>query len=369
MKTETIIEHPSAYLKPDWIEIIRRNSADAERAGKLQPAQLALIYQQQWFKLLAPAVYSGAERPLPELLRIEEALAWANGSLGWVVTLCCGAGWFGGFLAPGKAGEVFALEEVCLAGSGAATGEAQITSDGYKVTGKWKYESGVHHATHFTANCIIKDGVKPITDEDGNPLILPFIFDRKDVKIIPAWKMMGMMATGSDAFEVSNLEVPCQNCFKIDPEAAVIKNPLYLYPFRQLAETTLAANISGIAIHFIDLAKKLIESRIQHKTFVEVHQEQMRRAVDEADTRIREARADLYHAADTSWVKMTAGELDEKSLSVVSSTSRTLAKTVREWADELYPYCGLAAADIESEINQAWRDLHTASQHSLLTFV
>ena len=369
MKTETIIEHPSAYLKPEWVEIIRRNSAEAERAGKLHPNQLALIYEQQWFKLLAPATYTGTETPLPELLRIEEALAWANGSLGWVVTLCCGAGWFGGFLAPDKAREVFALKEVCLAGSGAATGEAQITSDGYKVTGQWKYASGVHHATHFTANCIIKEGEKTIADEDGNPMILPFIFDRKDVKIIPAWKMMGMMATGSDAFEVSNLEVPHQNCFKIDPEAAIIKSPLYLYPFRQLAETTLAANISGIAIHFIDLAKELIETRIQHKTFEQAHKTQMRRVVDEAEAQIAEARADFYHAADESWARMVGGELDEKSLNEASSTSRILARAAREWVDRLYPYCGLAAADFDSEINQVWRDLHTASQHSLLTFV
>ena len=369
MKTETIIEHPSAHLKPEWVEIIRRNSAGAERAGKLQPDQLALIYEQQWFKLLAPAVYSGPETPLPELLRVEEALAWANGSLGWVITLCCGAGWFGGFLVPEKARDVFALEEVCLAGSGAATGEAHITPIGYKVTGQWKYASGVHHATHFTANCIIKDGAETVTNDEGNALILPFIFDRKDVKIIPAWKMMGMMATGSDAFEVADLEVPPQNCFKIDPTAAVIKNPLYLYPFRQLAETTLAANISGIAIHFIDLAKKLIESRIQHKTFEEAHKKLMRQTVDEAEAQIAGARANFYYTAEESWVRMAAGELNEKSLSDVSGTSRILAKVVREWVDRLYPYCGLAAADIDSEINQAWRDLHTASQHSLLTFL
>jgi alkylation response protein AidB-like acyl-CoA dehydrogenase len=368
MKAETIMEHPSAQLKPEWVDIIRRNSAEAERAGKLHPDQLALIYEQQWFKLLAPAVYSGLETSLPKLLRTEEALAWANGSLGWVVTLCCGAGWFGGFLMPEKATEVFALNNVCLAGSGAATGEANITPDGYKVTGKWKYASGVHHATHFTANCIIKEAGKTVTDANGNPVVLPFIFDRKDVTIIPAWKMMGMMATGSDAFEIVDLEVPQQNCFKIDPGAAVVKSPLYLYPFHQLAETTIAVNISGIAIHFIDLAKELIENRIQYKPLEEAHKILMRQTVSEAEAQIAEMRANFYLAADESWTAMVAGELNEKLLDAVSLTSRMLAKTVREWVDRLYPYCGLAAADIDSEINQSWRDLHTASQHALLTF-
>jgi hypothetical protein len=181
--------------------------------------------------------------------------------------------------------------------------------------------------------------------------------------------MMGMMATGSDAFKVSGLEVAHQNCFKIDARVAIIKSPLYLYPFRQLAETTLAANISGIAIHFIDLAKELIENRIQHKPLEETHKVEMRQTVDSAESQITDARANFYHAADESWTRMASGELDEESLGKVSNTSRMLAKTVREWADQLFPYCGLAAADIDSEINQAWRDLHTASQHSLLTFV
>lgn len=369
MKTETIIEHPSAHLKLEWVDIIRKNSAEAERAGKLHPDQLALIYEQQWFKLLVPTVYSGLETPLPDLLRIEEALAWANGSVGWVVTLCCGAGWFGGFLAPEKAKEVFALNNVCLAGSGAATGEAHITPDGYKVTGRWKYASGVHHATHFTANCIIREADKTVTRADGSQVVLPFIFDQKDVTIIPAWKMMGMMATGSDAFEVADLEVSQQNCFKIDPDATVIESPLYLYPFYQFAETTLAVNISGIAIHFIDLAKELIENRIQHKPLEEFHKMLMKQTVNEAEAQIAAARADFYSAADESWEAMANSKLTEKSLNDVSITSRILAKTVREWVDRLYPYCGLAAADIDSEINQAWRDLHTASQHSLLTFV
>jgi hypothetical protein len=53
----------------------------------------------------------------------------------------------------------------------------------------------------------------------------------------------------------------------------------------------------------------------------------------------------------------------------VSLYSRNLAKISRECVDLLYPYCGLAAANTDTEINQVWRDLHTASQHALLTFV
>jgi alkylation response protein AidB-like acyl-CoA dehydrogenase len=155
-----IIEHPSVHLQADWVKTIRDASAEAERTGKIHPCQLAIIYEQQWFKLLVPAIYSGLEKSIPELVRLEESISWANGSVGWVVTLCSGAGWFGGFIESQKAAGVFNRADLCLAGSGAATGEAIITDSGYKVSGVWKYASGAHHATHFTANCIIKNGQK-----------------------------------------------------------------------------------------------------------------------------------------------------------------------------------------------------------------
>jgi hypothetical protein len=104
----------------------------------LHPAQLQLVYEQQWFNLLAPAVYGGLQTPLPELIKLEEALSWADGSLGWVVTLCCGAGWFGGFIDPTIAQQIYSDPKACLAGSGAPTGTATITGDGYII--KWQLE-------------------------------------------------------------------------------------------------------------------------------------------------------------------------------------------------------------------------------------
>jgi alkylation response protein AidB-like acyl-CoA dehydrogenase len=359
--------HPSAQLEKDWVETIRRYAPEAEKLGKLHPVQLALVYKQQWFNLLAPAVYGGLQTSLPELIKTEEALSWADGSLGWVVTLCCGAGWFGGFIDPAIAKQIYSDKEACLAGSGAPTGTATITGDGFTITGSWKYASGVHHATYITVNCNIKDGNNnPVLNDDGTPLILPFVLDRKDVQLLSGWKYIGMIATGSDAYSVENLYVDKNRCFKIEPGAAVIDSPLYTYPFLQLAEATLAANISGIAVHFIDLcvpafANKATNIRRVNEANVLVMDE----ALQSATTLLNQARAALFAAVEASWVSPT----DEDLLKTVSSTSRVLAKISRECVDELYPYCGLLAASPDTEINRVWRDLHTASQHALLTFL
>ncbi|RYY33160.1 MAG: acyl-CoA dehydrogenase, partial [Sphingobacteriaceae bacterium] len=61
-------------------------------------------------------------------------------------------------------------------------------------------------------------------------------------------------------------------------------------------------------------------------------------------------------------------QIPDEALKNVSITSRRLAKISREAVDALYPFCGLMAASPDTQLSQVWRDLHTASQHSLLTF-
>jgi len=360
------MEHPSSLLLPDWVETIRNNAPAAEQLGKLHPAQLELVYQQQWFNLLVPDVYNGEETPLPTLVALEEALSWADGSLGWVVTLCCGAGWFGGFLHPEVAWEVYADVQCCIAGSGAATGTAEITGYGYTINGNWKYASGVHHATYITVNCVITEGNVPVLNPDGTELILPFIIKRADVALLPGWKYMGMIATGSDAYVIKDVYVDRSQCFKIEAEAAVIDAPLYRYPFMQLAEATLAANLSGMAVHFTDLCKPAFAHKATNLRRVSpANVATMMDALETQTALLNQNRSAFHEAVTASWQQPD----NEDLLQALSCASRLLAKIARECVDALYPYCGLLAASPDTEINRVWRDLHTASQHALLTFM
>lgn len=366
---ENTLPHPSAFIGGDEINTIRNTAAEAEQLGILHPRQLEIIYRQQWFKLLVPKVYTGLQISLSELVRLQEAISWTDGSTGWVVTLCCGAGWFGGFIDPEIAGQVFDNNDVCLAGSGAVCGTAELTETGYIINGSWKYASGAHHATHITANCAIKKDGEPVLNADGEQLVLPFIFDKKDVQILPAWKYVGMIATGSDAFEVKNLVVPHARQFKIDHSAAIVDEPLYRYPFLQLAEATLAVNISGIAIHFIDLCGDVFKERMNHPRLTGQQKESLIDSLALANKEMNQLRSVFFDAVDASWESLAnENNVPDAQLNQVSATSRKLAITAREIVDRLYPFCGLTAASRTTEINRAWRDLHTASQHTLLTF-
>lgn len=362
------IAHPSNKLSASFTKLIRQEAAIAEENGKLTDEQLALVFNQKWLKTLVPNSYSGLQLSIPEVVRLEESIAWADGSLGWVVTLCSGAGWFSGFLTEELTTSIFTNDKVCLAGSGAATGTAEKTQNGYLINGNWTHASGIHHATHVTANCIIIENGKTVLDEMDSPLVKAFIFDKQDVQIIPTWKHMGMIATKSDSYAVNNLHVNKDRCFSIHPEERVNQHPLYLYPFKSLADITLSANLSGIAIHFIDICRDVFAQKIK-RSGTPISNKTLIDTLSICTTTLENKRNEFYTLVDSSWdILLKKNSLTSIEIKNITQISHELAQTSRECVDRLYPYCGLAAAQTSSELNRAWRDLHTASQHSLLTF-
>jgi indole-3-acetate monooxygenase len=365
-----MLKHPSTVIEPNTVTALRSMSSEAEKNAVLQPGQLDIIYEQRWFKLFVPTIYGGLEMNLPEALQLEEALAWTDGSIGWTVTLCGGANWFVGFLQPDIAARIFSGKEVCLAGSGRPSGIAKRVADGFEVTGNWNYATGAPHATIFTANCLIQeeDG-RFLRDQNGDDVLYSFWFLKEEIILHNNWNCIGMMATASQGFEVKSLRVPSNRCFILEPGKAVLPQPVYHFPFLAFAEATLAVNSSGMAIHFFDLCEALFAEKEKQARHPAATVSLLNKKLAEAIRKLHQLRQSFYLVVEKAWDELLFHKTIESILlNDVSMASRRLAWEVRRLVDELYPYCGLVAANPSSTINRVWRDLHTASQHSLLNF-
>lgn len=349
-------------------DIIKTYTALSEEAGHLHPEIIRLIEQERWFKLYLPEDFGGIDLDLPSILRLLESIAMADGSTGWTVTLCSGASWFAGFLDDDLRDEVFKNADSCISGSGAASGTALKTVNGFLINGSWKYASGASHATHFTANCYLKnEDQSSARDENNEELIQSFIFRKSEVSISPTWSYMGMVATGSHGFEVTDLLVPENRSFQINSPLKLQTNAGN-YPFLQLAETTLAVNFSGMALHYLEEA----ESQVFHPGNLRRFSDHQAGIISDEFTHQKQLLSDsrkvFFDMADQSWNDLRNYTLSEQMLNKVSRASRTLAHISRKLTDNLHPYSGLEAARKGSTLNRIWRDIHTASQHSLLTF-
>ncbi len=339
---------------------IRTGAAAAEAAGFLVPEQQALIHQQGWLKMLAPRLSGGTEMPLPQVVRLEEEIAEADGSVGWVVTLCAGAGWFAGFLPPDTAREIISTPKVCLAGSGAPTGFADKEGEGYRITGRWDIASGAPMATHFTLNAVLRENGQPLAGPEGTPQIRAFVVPAVQVVVEPTWRSFGMKGSASHSYRIEGAWVPGSYGFTIDPAAATAPGTLYRFPFMLLAWVTLAANMSGMGRHFLQLAHEIVAARRQPPASAQD-------ALAQAAMALEGARERMYALLDQAWAQADGEEgcVDEALDAQLRQASRALVLAARKAVGEIYPYCGLRAAQENSDINRVWRDFHTASQHAL----
>jgi indole-3-acetate monooxygenase len=352
--------------EPDARRIAARAAA-ADTAGFLHPVQRALIHRRGWLKMLAPRLLGGAELPLPAVVRIEEEIASIDGSTAWVVTLCAGAGWFAGFLPPALGHDIIATRRLCVAGSGAPTGFADVEGDGFRLSGRWDYASGAPMATHFTLNAILRERGKTLVDSAGAPRMRAFIVPAKQVELVQSWSSIGLRATASHSYRIDAQWVANEHGFDIDAARATAPGPLYRFPFLGLAFVTLAANVAGMAAHFLRLARPLILRRRHARTGLPLMESpQVTDQLRSAQANIEAARTHFYALLDRTWERVVAGTpVSAEEAAALQSASLALADISRRAVDELYPYCGLQAAREGSDINRVWRDLHTATQHSL----
>ena len=73
----------------------------------------------------------------------------------------------------------------------------------------------------------------------------------------------------------------------------------------------------------------------------------------------------FYKAVAKSWVQCKEQKRFAKTFQKIEKRSKKLAYKSRKIVDDLYPFCGMQAANPSTEINRVWRNLHTASQHSI----
>ena len=362
-------DHPSTFIDSAVAAIIRRGAAEAERLRDLHPDQIAVIQQKNWFKMLIPKAYGGLGYSLPEVLKMEEALSWADGSTGWMVTLCSGAAWFAGFLHRSLSEKLLDKEQLWLAGSGAVGGVAEVAEHGYIVNGFWKYATGSLHADVFTANCAVHQNGQPQYHSDGSPIVRAFLFERAEVTLHHHWNTVGMIATASHSFQVSGLRVGEERTFTIDPFQATLRDPVFKYPFLQLAEVTLSINLSGMCMRFLDLADPLVSLKAHRRLAFPPGVLGASELLQNARAAINECRSNLYAVVEESWAICAQGHfVSIPLLREVSLSGHRLAHTSRKLVDDLYPYCGIIAANAGEEINRVWRNIHTASQHEIFNY-
>jgi alkylation response protein AidB-like acyl-CoA dehydrogenase len=162
------------------------------------------------FRLWLPAQLGGPELSPFEFMTVVEAASALDGSVGWLVGNGGGMGRIGGYLPPAVVRSWFASPQAFMASATGAAGAALRVDGGYRVSGRWPFGSGAHHATWFMGLAKVKGTEEP-----------PFCcyFENRNVTVHDNWQVSGLRGTGSCDFEVRDVFVPADHTHRLtDPE-------------------------------------------------------------------------------------------------------------------------------------------------------
>jgi alkylation response protein AidB-like acyl-CoA dehydrogenase len=335
---------------------------EAERQGRMPRAVFGPLLREGFFRLWIPAAHGGLELPLGAALRIYEAAAALDGSLGWAVMIGAGGGMFAAWLPPAAAQELFSAPLALVAGSGAPSGFAERVPGGYQVRGAWRYASGAHYASVFTAACVITEGGIPVPDAAGRPLVRAMSIAPADVRILDSWDTTGMRGTGSHDFEVQAARVPEHHSFSVITDQPRASGPLYRLPFSVLTELPVSAVGLGIARHALQEFSRALPAQKAGAGAAAIATR-----FAQAQAMLELAAAAIYAVAEEAWQSVTqGGRLDTRQLARITAICCVSQEQLREAIGAVASVAGMLAIDRRSGFSRAWRDLQTLGAHGSL---
>lgn len=210
--------------------MIRDHAKAAEADRKVSPGIVSAISEAGLFRILQPRRWGGYELDPWTFARVQIALARADMSVGWIYGVL-GVHNFQMALFDNQAAiDVWGEDgDVLIASTFQPGGRAQPVSGGYRFSGRWKFSSGCDHV-----DWIFLGGTL-----DGE--FLTCLVPSSDYRIVDAWRVMGLKATGSQDIVVEDIFVPehrvhrSSDGFRCDsPGNAVNTGWLYRLPFHQV---------------------------------------------------------------------------------------------------------------------------------------
>ncbi|WP_428486359.1 acyl-CoA dehydrogenase family protein [Rhodopila sp.] len=228
---------------------IRARAADTEKLGRVPDDIIQGLTDAGVFRAVQPRQWGGLELDLASFYEGMIRIASACGSTGWVASVVGIHPWQIALFANEAQREVWAEDPDARASSSyAPTGSVRREADGFRLSGRWHFSSGVDHCGWVLLGAVVPD--------DGSGAeFRSFLVPRRDFTIDhESWNMAGLGGTGSKDVVVPGAFVPAHRTHRIidvfhgtDPGFAVNDRPYYRLPWRLVFATTIAAPAIGAA--------------------------------------------------------------------------------------------------------------------------
>lgn len=267
------------------LPIVRAEADESDRLGHLTPKLSDAFMRAGIYRAGFSKTRGGPELTLEQQTRMVELVAHVDGGCAWNVAVLAATGFYACRLGDAAFAELYPHLDLPTAGSFHPRGRADVADGGYRVTGTWRFGSGIHSAHYVLGGCEVFKNGEPVLKADGSHLVIGCWFRTGDVEILDDWHVVGLSASGSSGYRVSDHFVRAEHSFDRyytpNPEADPL-NRLVELPFYSMAGIAV-----GLAQHSVDLASELLGGRAQVT-------ERQYALIGESQSLLRAARAVVY---------------------------------------------------------------------------
>jgi len=326
---------------------------------RLPDAVFNALAEAGLFRLYLPRSLGGPEFSPFDFMTIVEAASALDGSVGWIVGNGGGMSRIGGYLSAEVARSWFADPLAFVVSATGAVGTATEVKGGYRVSGRWPFGSGAHHATRFMGLA----SVKTATGQNGPPLCC--YFDRSEVRVHETWFVSGLRGTGSCDFEVRDSFVPFSHTHALVDLQPTERGIPYRLPGLSAFAWTISVVPLGIArgalAAFIELAGR--KARLGSSGTMR-DSEPVQDMVGRAEVALRSARALLIEAMAELIAAIDAGggRLVEARVFLRTACANAAENAARV-VDMIAAHAGTAAIFETGTLERSVRDVHAAIKH------
>jgi alkylation response protein AidB-like acyl-CoA dehydrogenase len=347
---------------------IRGMAAQAEAERRIPAELFTRLVDAGLFSIYTPKEFGGLDLGLPDALRVVEEVSRHDGSTGWTVALGFANSLFTSVLREESAAQVLGKGSVLIAGSPAFGVRAVPVDGGYRLTGRWQYNSGAPNAAWIGSAAPIFDGDTPRPGEGGLPAMIFFFIPQAEAQIIDTWHVTGLRATGTQDLSVDDVFVPEEMTggFSIPAGVNAVRRCLLanIPLFTAICVAQAPPVCLGLARRAIEEFKQITLTKDSPFGPPMRDQVQAHVGLARAEALVRSARSYWYENVEALWDAASQGrEIAFEDRTAVRLASLTAAENSVAAVDLLYRLAGTSAVFQTSPLERCWRDVHTAAQH------
>lgn len=360
--------HPVVGRTLALLPQLAEHAAGTEQAKRVAPERFDALAAAGVFRMTAPLQYGGDEVDFQTQCDVLAHVARACPSTSWVATIFSAMSWLVGTFPDEAQEEILASRDPRISGVFSPTGIATPIDGGYRVSGRWGFNTGGQGSNWTVVNALLGTG------RDAMPLCT--LVKSSELSRLDDWHASGMAGTGSHTVVADDIFVPAH---RAQPLPAMIEanyapnrhnagNPYFNLPLAAVLTVNGGGTPIGIAQGAFDAFFSRLPGRpITYTTYTN--------QAEAAITHLQAGEAALLLESADAHIRRATAILDDPEIPrPISMRTRVKARAhvayatglSRQAVDLLFHGSGASAIQSHVPIQRFQRDMQALANHAVM---